>query len=55
MYPRLVKFTVRLPEKLWEQLEIPVLRGQAVSKSEVVRKAIEEYIENHRDEFLRPR
>ena len=43
--------TLRLPKDLDDQLEIPIKKGRAVTKTELIRRAISEFITNNPDLF----
>ena len=43
--------TLRLPKELDDKLQVPVKKGKAVTKTELIRRAIDEFIANHPDLF----
>ncbi len=43
--------TLRLPEEIDKKLDLAVKNGKAATKIELVRRAIDEFIENHPDMF----
>jgi len=43
--------TLRLPKELDDRLEIPVKKAKAVTKTELIRRAIDEFIHNHPELF----
>jgi len=43
--------TLRLPKELDDQLEIPVKKGRAVTKTELIRRAITEFVKNNQELF----
>ena len=43
--------TLRLPKELDDRLEIPIKKGKAVTKTELIRRAIDEFIHNHPELF----
>lgn len=43
--------TLRLPESVDEKLDLAVRNGKAVTKVEIIRRAIDEFIENHPEMF----
>jgi len=45
--------TLRLPKDLDDKLEIPIRKGKAVTKTELIRRALDEYVMNH-PELFRP-
>jgi len=47
----LVRMTLRLPKDLDDQLEIPIKKGKAVTKTELIRRAIDEFVTNHSELF----
>jgi predicted DNA-binding protein len=44
--------TLRLPNELDEKLETAIIKGNAIAKTELIRRAIGEFIENHPDMFI---
>jgi len=43
--------TLRLPRELDDKLEVPVKKGKAVTKTELIRRAIDEFIHSHPELF----
>jgi len=43
--------TLRLPKELKEKLEYVIKKGRAVTKTELIRRAIDEFIQNHPELF----
>jgi len=43
--------TLRLPRELNEKLEYAIKKGRAVTKTELIRRAIDEFIQNHPELF----
>jgi len=43
--------TLRLPKELNERLEYAIKKGRAVTKTELIRRAIDEFIHNHPELF----
>ena len=44
--------TLRLPKELDKKLESAIIKGTAITKTELIRRAIAEFIENHPDMFV---
>ena len=49
--PRLKAATLRLPEEVDKKLDIAVRNGKAATKVELIRRAIDEFTENHPEMF----
>jgi hypothetical protein len=49
--PKLKAATLRLPEEIDKKLQLAVKKGKAAAKIELVRRAIDEFVENHPDMF----
>jgi predicted transcriptional regulator len=43
--------TLRLPSELDKKLQRAIRKGNAVTKTELIRRAIDEFIENHPEMF----
>lgn len=43
--------TLRLPDELNKKLEKAIRKGSAITKAELIRRAIDEFIEKHTDMF----
>lgn len=43
--------TLRLPEEVDKKLEMAVRKGKAATKVEIIRRAIDEFMENHSEMF----
>ena len=43
--------TLRLPEETRKKLEIPIRKGRSVTITDIVRRALDEYIERHQEFF----
>jgi len=43
--------TLRLPEDVDKKLTLAVRNGKAATKVELIRRAVDEFIENHSDMF----
>jgi len=49
--PNLKPMVLRLPKELDDKLWIPVKKGRVVTKTELIRRAIDEFIQNHPELF----
>jgi len=43
--------TLRLPREPDDKLEVPAKKGKAVTKTELIRRALDEFIHNHPELF----
>jgi len=43
--------TLRLPDELDKKLKKAIEKGTAVTKTEIIRRAIDEFIQNHSEMF----
>jgi len=53
MLPNLKAMILRLPKEVDDKLEIPLKRGRIANKTELIRRAIDEFIHNHPELFER--
>jgi len=44
--------TLRLPDEMNRKLEDAIRKGSAITKTELIRRAIDEFIENHKKMFM---
>jgi len=48
---KLIPMVLRLPKELDDKLRIPVKKGRIANKTELIRRALDEFITNHQDLF----
>ena len=49
--PNLKAMILRLPKEVDDKLEIPLKKGRIANKTELIRRAIDEFIQNHAELF----
>ena len=49
--PNLKAMVLRLPKEVDDKLEIPIKKGRIANKTELIRRAIDEFIQNHPELF----
>ena len=49
--PNLKAMILRLPKEVDDRLEIPLRKGRIANKTELIRRAIDEFIQNHPELF----
>ena len=49
--PNLKAMILRLPKEVDDRLEIPLRKGRIANKTELIRRAIDEFIHNHPEMF----